>query len=354
MKLFKALFLSAIIWAASSPHAKAQMRSPVSNQGKSSSSSASTRNETQEVGENDVVKVTTSLVRVPVSVKDRDGRYVADLKREEFQVYENGSEQKIVYFGGVEEPLSVVLLIDASCSIEKPEDTKAAALAFIDQLRPADSVLPIAFGRNIYALLTESTTDHALLRERILLLPDGKQTPCDGATRLYDAVDFVIQHVLKQGSGRRAVILLTDGTDSNISRPGSFMSTLRDASELGVPFYSVRLLNKWRGPDNRFRGFPNDNPVERAKNNFFWRDIDKYIDDLASLSGGRSFPMTQGGQLKDYFIQIGEELRHQYLLAYYPDTSKGEQQRRKIRVRVNRQKVNVRARESYLYIPSGK
>lgn len=244
-------------------------------------------------------------------------------------------------------------MIDVSCSIAKPEDTKAAALAFIDQLRPTDSVLPIAFGQNIYALLTESKRDHALLRERILALPDGKLTPCDNGTRLGDAVEFVIHHVLKNGMGRRAVVLLTDGKDSKLSKPGWMVRTLREVSELGVPFYSIRLAERtrpWNQPP--FTGFPNDPLAQRAKYGFRRSDYIRYIDDLASMSGGRSYPAATGDELKEYFAQIGEELRHQYTLAYYPQTPKNVEERRKIKVRVNRQKVSVRARDSYIYIPS--
>lgn len=303
-----------------------------------------------ETTQDDVVKVTTSLIKVPVAVRDREGRYVIDLKREDFKVYENGAEQQIAHFGGVEEPISIVLLMDISCSIKEPRDTITAALTFIDSLRTHDSVLPIAFGKQIYALLTESTRDHALLRARILELPDGKQTPCDrGGTRLGDAVEFVIGHILENGTGRKAVIMLTDGRDSNISKPGWMFRTLRDASELGIPFYSIRLWGDDRWP---FSGFPNTPPAERAKLWFDAKDFVGYIDELARLSGGRSYPAATGETLKRYFSEIGEELRHQYMLAYYARPAKEKQERRKIKVRVNRQNVSVRARDSYIYIPS--
>jgi Ca-activated chloride channel family protein len=352
MKLLHGLLLSTIICLTSAAFAKAQARPQVNEPTKSPPTPL--KKYVQEVGEGDAVRVTTSLVRVPVAVRDRDGRYVIDLKKEDFKVYENGAKQRIGYFGRIEEPVSVVLLIDISCSIEKPKDTIAAALTFIEQLRPTDSVLPIAFGTNIYALLTESTRDRALLRERILGLPDKEHIPCDHGTRLYDAVDFVIHHILTNGTGRRAVILLTDGKPT-FSTHGSRLSTLRDASELGVPFYSLRLSEKLRpGGNAPFAGFPNDPPAERAKLWFFNRDFIDYIADLANLSGGRYYPEVTGDDLKKYFNQIGEELRHQYLITYYPSTLKDEEQRRKIKVRVNKQKVSVRARDSYIYIPSGK
>jgi VWFA-related protein len=313
------------------------------------------RGEPREVGDDDVLTVNTSLVSVPVFVKDQAGGYVVDLKQEDFHVYEGVVEQRIAYFGGVEEPISVVLLVDVSCSIEKPDDTKAALLSFVDQLRPADTVLPIAFGKNIYALLTTGTNDRAVLRERILGMPDGKGIPCDNGTRLFDAVDFVIRHVVKTRAGRGAVILLSDGRDSQLSKTGSFTLTQRNASQLRVPIYSLRLERKFNPREGIFSGFPNDPLAERTKHDFFARDIEGYIENLARLSGGRYFPPAQGAELKKSLTQIGEELRHQYTLAYYPPAApKSAPQRRKIKVRVDRKRVSVLARDSYVYLPSGK
>jgi Ca-activated chloride channel homolog len=346
MRFIQGLLLSAFVCLGLSPSAEARQRTEVRQKDAPPSSRAE---DAQEVGEGDVVRVATSLVRVPLSARDREGRYVSDLTKEDFRVYDNGAEQQIAHFGDVEEPLSVVLLIDVSCSIKKPEDTKAAALAFVEQLRPADSVLPIAFGRNIYALLTESTRDHALLRERIKVLPDNKQTPCDGGTRLGDAVEFVIHRVLKGGKGWRAVILLSDGRDSKLSKPGWFVRTLEDVSELGVPFYSIHLSGS-NSPI--FAGWPGAGGVEGTKLKLDNRDTIRYIDDLAAISGGRSYPEATGTTLRQYFMQIGEELRHQYVLAYSPGGAKGKRERRTIKVRINRQNVAVRARESYIYVPA--
>jgi VWFA-related protein len=306
----------------------------------------------QEVGENEVVRVDTSLVKVPVSVRDREGRYVGGLARDDFRVFDGGAEQRITHFAGVEAPVSILLLIDVSCSIRKPADTIDAALAFVDQLRPEDAVLPVAFGSNIYALLTESTRDHDLVRERIRGLPDNKATPCDGGTRLGDAVEFAIHRVLSHGKGRRAVVLLTDGRDSLLSKPGWATRSLHDVSEVGVPFYSVRLLTH-NGP--LFAGWPGDSLAERGQHYFTNRDVDGYMDDLASLSGGRSYPAASGETLRKYFGEIGDELRHQYLLEYYPTPRKAGQskpERRKIKVRAARAGLAVRARDSYLYDPA--
>ena len=333
--------------------AEAQTRPAKDDQRKDAQQKADKRS--GEVGENDVVRVTTALIKVPVAVRTREGGYVNDLTKDDFKVYENGVEQQIAYFSSARQARSIVLLIDITCSIERPKDTIAATLAFIDQLSPEDSVLPIAFGREIYQLLPDASRDRQLLRKVITELPDEKRIPCDNITRLGDAVEFVINHILDQGKERTALVLLTDGRDSTgYSKPGWYVRSLRAASEIGAPIYSLRLISKWDGGDDRFRGFPGTPQAERAQYDFFWRDVDAFIDDLASFSGGRFFRAARGEELKKYFLDIGEELRNQYVLAYYGDTSKEKQERRKIKVRVNRQKMSVRARESYLYIPPEK
>jgi Ca-activated chloride channel family protein len=352
MKLLHTLSLLALICVPLTPSAKAQTPPPVDDKGKGAAQTSS-QNKGQEVGDNEVVKINTSLVKVPVAVKDRDGRYIIDLKKENFSVYENGVEQQIAHFGGIDEPVTVVLLIDVSCSIKRPADTKMAALAFIDQLRPTDSVLPVAFGRNIYALLTESTRDRSLLRERIMGLPDNKQIPCDNGTRLGDAVEFVVNHILKNGRGRKAVILLSDGWDSRLSKPGWGPRTLQEVSELGVPFYSIRLVGDSHTLFHGY-GIPGESQAEGAKIMFSNLDLTSYINQLSEVSGGRSFPMSWGEELKQDFEQIGEELRHQYMLAYYTNTVQAKSERREIKVRVNRRNVSVRARDSYLYVPPEK
>lgn len=336
MRLLRGAFLSATLCLTFATGARAQ---------------ASSTKGAQQVGENDVLRVTTSLVKIPVAVKDSHGRYVVDLRKDDFRVYEGSAERQIAYFGSVDEPVSVVLLIDVSCSIRKPEDTVAAAMAFVDQLRPTDSVLPVTFGSSIRLLLDKPTSDRAVLRESLQGLPDGKLVPCEGGTRLGDAVEFVLTSVLKESAGRRAVILLTDGRDSTMSKPGWGPRTFKEVSELGVPFYSIRL---WGRLKPVFSGWAGDSSAENLKWKFSAADLDGYIDDLAKLSGGRYYPISTGESLRTYFEQIGEELRHQYVLAYYADNSKEKQERRKLKVRVNRQNVSVRARESYLYVPPGK
>jgi hypothetical protein len=90
-----------------------------------------------ETVEGDVIRFDTALVTVPVTVLDRNGRYVPQLRREDFRLYENGEEQKIAYFATTDSPFSVVLLIDTSGSTQfRLDDIQNAAINFVDKLKP--------------------------------------------------------------------------------------------------------------------------------------------------------------------------------------------------------------------------
>ncbi|HEX6623700.1 MAG TPA: VWA domain-containing protein, partial [Pyrinomonadaceae bacterium] len=135
-----------------------------------------------ETVEGDVVRVETTLVTVPVSVRDRDGRYAPDLRREDFHIFEEGIEQRIAYFATVDQPFTVALVLDTSGSTDlRLDDMQEAAIAFVARLKPQDRVLVIAFDDR-FDVLAEPTSDRAALTKAIRRARSG------GGTRLYDAV----------------------------------------------------------------------------------------------------------------------------------------------------------------------
>jgi VWFA-related protein len=211
----------------------------------------------EEVGEGEVVRITASLVSVPVSVVDRQGNYVVDLQQKDFRIYEDGEEQLITHFSNIDQPYSVVLLMDTSGSTASfLEEMKGAAKSFVEQLRPVDTVQPVYFHGEIKPLTTKSISDPNLLSAAIDQMNPG---PVDLGTRLYDAVDFALK-VLKPVSGRKAVILLTDG--ENTWGKATMKSTLHEAEESDVIIYTLHYGNP---------------PAQ------------KYLQQLAETTGGRYF-----------------------------------------------------------------
>ena len=322
----------------------------------------------EELSEGDVLRVDTTLVTVPVSVLDRQGRFIPNLKREDFTLLENGTEQSIAFFETAEKPFTVALLLDTSASTQfKLSEIKAAALEFAKQLRPQDRVLVVTFNSEVL-LLTEPTNDLALMEATI-----EEFVHTGTATRLYDAVDMTIVERLNRIKGRKAIVLFTDGVDT-ASQQASYQSTLERVEELDALIYplqydtsdymramqgsgqgTVTVTTTRRGifgsststqtynaPANGGAPIPGTTKEDYERAN-------AYLNALADKTGGRLYQANDTRQLADAFSRIAEELRRQYTLGYYPKTaSVSDGERRAIRVRVRQPNLAVKARNSYV------
>ena len=132
----------------------------------------------------ELIKVETSFITIPVSVYDRDGLYIPNLRQADFKIFEDGVEQEIAYFGTTDKPFTVILLIDVSSSTEyKIEEIQQAAIAFVNQLKPEDSVMVVQFDERV-SVLAETTNDRQKIYKAI------RRTGFGGGTSLFDAVDF--------------------------------------------------------------------------------------------------------------------------------------------------------------------
>ena len=187
----------------------------------------------EEVEAGDVIRVDTTLITLPVSVTDRNGRYIPNLTKEDFRLWEDGVEQQVAFFASVDKPFSLVLMIDTSGSTRfRIEDIQDAAITFVNQLRPDDQVMVVSFDDDV-RILSEFTSDRGRLRNAI------RRTRTGDGTKLYDAVDLVINQRLNRVSGRKAVVLFTDGVDTT-SRRGTYASNVRDAEEVDALIYPVQ------------------------------------------------------------------------------------------------------------------
>ena len=314
------------------------------------------------------MRVNTTLVTVPVSVLDRQGRFVPNLRREDFTVFENGIEQSIAYFEPADKPFTVALLLDTSASTHfHLSEIREAAIAFAKQLRPQDRVLIVSFNDEVL-LLTEVTNDLNIIET---VIEENANT--GSSTRLYDAVDLTIKERLSKIKGRKAIVLFTDGVDTS-SQQASYQSTLRQVEELDALIYPIQYdttdyLNAMQGAGNSTvtvttrRGglfgtttsqqtynVPVNNGVPLPGSTKADYDrADHYLHALADKTGGRLYQANDTTQLAEAFTRIAEELRRQYSLGYYPRTENSEgSERRLIRVKVKQPNLAVKARDSYV------
>ena len=296
------------------------------------------------------MKVETTLVTIPVSVFDRNGLYIPGLNQSDFKIFEDGKEQEIAYFATSDKPFTVILLLDTSPSTEyKIDEIRAAAVAFVDQLKPQDRVMVIEFDANVH-VLTEATNDRQLIYKGI------RNADFGSGTSLYEAVEFSLKKQLSKIEGRKAIVLFTDGVDTTSRGRSTYDTTLALAEEseaLIFPiYYNTYFDNRdplgsggggWPGTITLGGGQPRGT---RAEDYALGR---RYLEELADYTGGRVFrPEATPGGLTAAFEGIAEELRRQYQIGYTPADDGKPGQRKQIKVRVNRPNLVIRSRDSYI------
>lgn len=272
----------------------------------------------EEMDEGTTVRINTRLVSIPIIATDATGRYITDLKEQEFHIYEDGIEQQIASFSLVEQPVNVILLLDVSGSTDWTLDKlKSEAIAFVEQLRPNDYVFVVSFDNVPHALHNQATNDQIVLREAIL----SAQT--SGRTSLYDAVHSVIERILKPVRGRKALVIFTDGLE-NSSLVGTKKGTLRDSEELDALIYTVQYSSDLIFMEN------------------------KYLKRLAENTGGRFYKGNNEKKVRQAFALLAEELRRQYTVSYYPRAPAVSGQSHDVKVTVDRPGVRLKARKTYV------
>ncbi|HEY0049568.1 MAG TPA: VWA domain-containing protein [Pyrinomonadaceae bacterium] len=323
------------------------------------------------VEDGDVISVNTNLVTIPVRISDRGNRFIAGLKKEDFKVFENDVEQEIAYFSNEEQPFTVALVLDMSLSSSfKINEIQNAAIAFTAQLRPKDKVLVVSFSEQIY-VLCEATSDRQRIQSAI------RSSRIESGTSLYEAVDMVINERFKKIQGRKAIVLFTDGVDTT-SRRADAMKNTSSALELDALIYPIQydtyndvqaIKNKPIITQPNPTGLPlpptNPNPSpfpfplpgsgggigtpsSQGTDAADYRKAGEYLSELAARTGGRVHQANTTANLALAFSNIAAELRQLYSLGYYPKDEGKTGQRRKIKVRSNKQGLVVKARDSYI------
>jgi VWFA-related protein len=300
----------------------------------------------------DVVRVPTDLVTIPVRITTRSGKPVADLRRSEFKIYENDVEQEVANFSNDEQPFTVVLVLDMSySSVFKLEDIQLAARIFVSKLREHDRVMVVAFDEKPH-VLCEPTNDRRILRLAI----DGARIA--SGTALYDTLDLVVREKLATISGRRSIVLLSDGVDTS-SESATAADIEKTFAAEDVIVYPIQYdtyddVQKSRKKDAEIRFDENDRPYavpappkkgEREQDYTIARE---FFEKISDETGGRVYRVSSTTNLNDAFSNIADELRKVYSIGYYPSEDRQSGATYDIKVRVYRPDLKITARNRYL------
>ncbi len=254
------------------------------------------------------IRVDVKLVNVFVTVTDQNGAPIAGLKKDDFKVFEDGYPENIAVFDRESElPLSIVLLVDTSLSTRKDLRLELeAARKFVHSiLRPVDAVALYQFSEDVDEVVP-FTSDPARIDRGIDRIRVG------AATALYDAL-YLGSEALLNRKGRKVMVVITDGGDT-VSRM-DYQAAVRAAQEAEAILYSVIVV-----------------PIEASAG----RDIggEHALIQLSNDTGGKYFYADTLPRLDAAFRQISDELRTQYLLAYYPSRRVGSSDFRRIEIKV--------------------
>jgi Ca-activated chloride channel family protein len=274
------------------------------------------------------ISVDVDLVNVLFAVTDKKGKFIRDLKKDQFKAYEDGHPQKITNFSAEADlPLTVALLIDTSGSVRdrlRFEQEAAIDFFYSTLIRGKDRALVFSFDSAV-ELVQDYTDDPMKLSDSIRKMRAG------GGTALNDAVYQAATQKLARQNGRRVIVLISDG-DDNSSR-FSVTEALEAAQRNDAAIFTISTNSSGLGGQKDSRG-------------------DKTLRRFASETGGKLFSPFKLQDLSTNFRDIAEELRAQYTLAYRPSNSARDGSFRRIRIDVDDKRYVVRARNGY-YAPRG-
>jgi len=301
----------------------------------------------------DIIKVDTSIVRLNVGVVNRSGQPIKNLSRNDFVLYEDGVEQKITRFEPTIAPFSVVMILDMSGSTLGFRQTiQTSAFRFIDALGPDDRIAIIEFYDKVN-ILNDFTNRRKTLAHSISVA-NGR-----GNTQLYEALDVSLQKLATEKNRRKAIIVLTDGVDTEIrNQDRKFLSKLDDkdmpnsinpetnlrlnnilgkADVLGVTIYPLAL------PTGDPFKLADPQPIQIE----MFSVARSRLKILADRTGGTLNAINRLEEMGRLYAQVAADVRALYTIEYQPQNEKRDGKWRKIKIEVNRPDLISRTRPGY-------
>lgn len=271
------------------------------------------------------------VVSLNVTVTDAAGRYITDLDRADFQVYEDGALQDVTFFSHTNLPTALALLVDTSASMEtRLPIAQEAAVGFARRLRPQDLAEVVDFDSRVVIL--QAFTNSAPDLEQAI-----RRTSAGGSTSMYNAIYIALKDLKKVVATnvdeirRQAIVVLSDGEDTSSLLPFEEVLDLAKRSETSI--YAIGLRSS---EESSAKGF---------------KEAEFVLRQLAQQTGGRAFFPNQAAELSTIYGQISDELSSQYTMGYSSRNARRDGSWRRIVVRVNRPSTIARTKQGY-FAPS--
>ena len=341
------------------------------------------------------IAVDVKVVTLPVTVRDKHGKIIRDLTKDDFTLQEDGRPQTIRYFSqDTNLPLTMGLLVDTSRSQSNVLDAERnASRSFLDQMlvQPKDKAFLIHFDREV-ELLQDLTSSREKLQSALDLLktPSDRERSNDpndpsnspsgsdshhGGTQLYDAVFLASNELMKKQQGRKALIILSDGVDRGSKT--YLDSAIESAQRADTVVYSIYFAETRRedrnegqrrgggmgrggGPGGGGGGWPGGGggypgggrgrggPAGGQRHPEEPRtDGKKILERISRETGGRFLEVSKKESVGEIYDSIVEELRTQYSMGYTPDKDSASSGYHRIHLQVNRKELTVQTREGY-------
>lgn len=303
--------------------------------------------------EDDPIKIDTTIVRLNVGVADRSGDPVKNLSKENFAIYEDGVKQEILKFEPTVTPFSVVMILDMSGSTLGFRQTiQLAAYRFADALAPEDRIAVVEFYDKVN-LLNDFTTDRKSVAHSISVA-NGR-----GKTQLYKALNFSLEKLAKEGNRRKAIIVLTDGVDTDVrEKDRSFLEKVKESDMLTAikPETSEilnRVLNRAdaQGVTIYPLALPTGDPSKLAEPTpiqvAMYSAARSRLQTLATRTGGTLNAINRLEELGKFYAVVAADIRALYTIEYQPTNDKRDGKWREIKIEVNRPELITRTRLGY-------
>jgi Ca-activated chloride channel homolog len=282
------------------------------------------------------MKINTHLVTLSVGVNDKKGLPVANLRKESFEIFEDGKLQTIEFFGQEDQPISFGLLLDRSHSMNesaKIENAKAVAISFLRAGNPQNEAFCLAFNESP-SLVADYTSDYAKVESALA----GIQI--EGGTALYDAIIEGLGRLARAKHRRRALVVITDGRDQYSKH--SLADLVKRAQQSDAQIYTVGFFSPVESEAYKDEG----QTVKLADG----KEVDNprfVFKTLAVETGAETYFPKSAKELAETVAQIAASLRRQYTLAYYPTNQNSDDRYRRIKVKVKGDHGEIKTRQGY-------